>query len=154
MRYACARRCEFWVWCSHKAGCDDKGEFSGHYPYHGCQLMQLPSNVMPQNWNRGPVFSSFESGYVTGEPLCPALLALSLQNAASYSLDQIFNFPSSSTPLRNGFGSYACMPLYQPRCIGICLARASHYRPVACHAKKLLPAVEQSQTIWENHAEL
>ncbi|KAK9903381.1 hypothetical protein WJX75_004474 [Coccomyxa subellipsoidea] len=60
-------RCEFWVWCSHKAGCDDKGEFSGHYPYHGCQLMQLPSNVMPQNWNRGPVFSSFESGYVTGK---------------------------------------------------------------------------------------
>ncbi|CAL8464438.1 g3973 [Coccomyxa elongata] len=60
-------RCEFWVWCNHKAGCDDNGEFNGHYPYHGCQLMQLPQDVMPQNWNRGPVFSSFESGYITGK---------------------------------------------------------------------------------------
>ena len=31
-----------WVWCGHKAGCDDAGEFNGVYPHHGCQLMQLP----------------------------------------------------------------------------------------------------------------
>ena len=55
-----------WVWCNHKAGCDDRGDFGGTYPYHGCQLMQLPEGVEPENWNRGPIFSSFESGYITG----------------------------------------------------------------------------------------
>ena len=40
----CSRdaKCEMWVWCGHKAGCDDAGEFNGVYPHHGCQLMQLP----------------------------------------------------------------------------------------------------------------
>lgn len=40
----CAReaKCEMWVWCGHKAGCDDAGAFNGVYPHHGCQLMQLP----------------------------------------------------------------------------------------------------------------
>ena len=39
----CSRdaKCEMWVWCGHKAGCDDAGEFNGVYPHHGCQLMQL-----------------------------------------------------------------------------------------------------------------
>ena len=61
-------RCEFWVWCDFKKGCDDAGDFStGVYPYHGCQLMQLPRDVEPQNWDRGPMFSSIQSGYITGE---------------------------------------------------------------------------------------
>ena len=61
------RRCEFWVWCDHKKGCDNGGDFgSKMYPYHGCQLMQLPEKVEPQNWDRGPMFSSFQSGYITG----------------------------------------------------------------------------------------
>ena len=61
------RRCEFWVWCDHKKGCDNAGDFgSKMYPYHGCQLMQLPEKVEPQNWDRGPMFSSFQSGYITG----------------------------------------------------------------------------------------
>ena len=28
--------------------------------------MQLPKDVEPQNWDRGPMFSSFQSGYITG----------------------------------------------------------------------------------------
>lgn len=61
------RRCEFWVWCDHKKGCDDAGDFgSKMYPYHGCQTMQLPTDVEPENWDRGPMFSSFQSGYITG----------------------------------------------------------------------------------------
>ena len=65
-------RCEFWVWCDHKKGCDDAGDFSsGMYPYQGCQLMQLPKDVEPQNWDRGPMFSSFQSGYITGERAAP-----------------------------------------------------------------------------------
>lgn len=58
------------MWCNHKAGCDDGGHFDGAYPYHGCQLMQLPQGVEPENWDRGPTFSSFESGYITGAGLC------------------------------------------------------------------------------------
>ncbi len=95
----CAReaKCEMWVWCGHKAGCDDAGAFNGVYPHHGCQLMQLPKvrdpsgcrwrlaappwslsgcelvceraqGVDPQMWDRGPVFSSFESGYIHSVP--------------------------------------------------------------------------------------
>ena len=56
------------MWCDHKKGCDDAGDFSSTmYPYQGCQLMQLPKDVEPQNWDRGPMFSSFQSGYITGE---------------------------------------------------------------------------------------
>ena len=56
------------MWCDHKKGCDDAGDFSSSmYPYQGCQLMQLPKDVEPQNWDRGPMFSSFQSGYITGE---------------------------------------------------------------------------------------
>ncbi len=55
------------MWCDHKKGCDDAGDFgSKMYPYHGCQTMQLPKEVEPQNWDRGPMFSSFQSGYITG----------------------------------------------------------------------------------------
>jgi hypothetical protein len=61
-----ARRCEMWVWCAHKAGCDNDGVFEGTYPFHGCQLMQLAPDTAPENWDRGPTFSSFESGYITG----------------------------------------------------------------------------------------
>ena len=77
-------RCEFWVWCDHKKGCDDAGDFaSGMYPYHGCQTMQLPKNVEPQHWDRGPMFSSFQSGYITGPPP-PQLTAPVSSSAAAY----------------------------------------------------------------------
>ena len=59
-------RCELWVWCAHKAGCDDDGVFEGSYPHRGCQLMQLAKTGQPDAWDRGPTFSSFESGYITG----------------------------------------------------------------------------------------
>ena len=56
------------MWCDHKKGCDDAGDFGSKvYPYHGCQLMQLPKDVEPQHWDRGPMFSSFQMGYITGE---------------------------------------------------------------------------------------
>jgi hypothetical protein len=77
------RRCELWVWCNHKAGCDDAGDFSGVYPYHGCQLMQVPKDSMPQDWDRGPSFSSFQSGYITGVFSGPALIASHRPNCRS-----------------------------------------------------------------------
>ena len=34
--------CGFWVWCSHRQGCDDGGAFDGRFPQRGCELMSLP----------------------------------------------------------------------------------------------------------------
>ena len=39
-----------------------------HNPHHGCQLMQLAKRTEPEKWDRGPVLSSFQSGYLTGAP--------------------------------------------------------------------------------------
>lgn len=62
-------RCELWVWCDQEGGCDDAGDYaSSAYPHHGCQLMQLAKRTEPEKWDRGPVLSSFQSGYLTGAP--------------------------------------------------------------------------------------
>lgn len=61
-------KCSFWVWCaadSSRGGCDDGGEWSGRFPAGGCELMSLTPGLKPTQWDRGPAFSTFESGYVT-----------------------------------------------------------------------------------------
>jgi len=93
-------RCEFWVWCDHKKGCDDAGDFGSKvYPYHGCQLMQLPKDVEPQHWDRGPMFSSFQMGYITGEHAqnVLALFALGVEAAC---LDGLCGFSLTQAMLR------------------------------------------------------
>lgn len=64
-------KCEMWVWCDHQGGCDDAGDWSGRYPHHGCELMELPAGREISSWDRGPFFSTFESGYITGANSVP-----------------------------------------------------------------------------------
>ena len=62
--------CEFWVWCPARAsgvGCDDGGEWGARFPAGACELMALEPGLAPVQWDRGPAFSTFESGYLTGE---------------------------------------------------------------------------------------
>lgn len=39
------------------------------FPHLGCELMEFPKSkhLEPPQWDRGPSFSSFESGYISGE---------------------------------------------------------------------------------------
>ena len=39
------------------------------FPHLGCELMEFPKggkHLEPPQWDRGPAFSSFESGYIAG----------------------------------------------------------------------------------------
>ena len=127
------RRCEFWVWCAHKAGCDDNGEFNGHYPYHGCQLMQLPRETMPQNWNRGPSFSSFESGYVTG-----ALLFCHEHIAVGFRSDEILEL-SRSEKAKIGVSQYGVQTVVDACCSDlVCRGIDGWYNVPPCLAVLLL----------------
>ena len=62
-------KCAFWVWCAADVvggkGCDDAGEWSGRFPAGGCELAALTPGLKPTQWDRGPAFSTFESGYLT-----------------------------------------------------------------------------------------
>ena len=58
--------CNFWVWCASRAGCDEGGAFNGRYPHRGCELAAMPRGVPVQQWERGPLYSSISSGFVTG----------------------------------------------------------------------------------------
>ena len=64
--------CNFWVWCASRAGCDEGGAFNGRYPHRGCGLAAMPRGVPVQQWERGPLYSSISSGFVTGarSPKC------------------------------------------------------------------------------------
>jgi hypothetical protein len=59
-------RCGVWTWCGSAAGCDDAGEWTARFPARGCELAALPApGAPPVAWDRGPSFSSFETGYLT-----------------------------------------------------------------------------------------
>ncbi len=79
-------RCAFWVWCAADArgGCDDAGEWGGRYPSGGCELAALTPGLKPTQWERGPAFSTFESGYLTPpHPLAAARKAGAPPDAAA-----------------------------------------------------------------------
>ena len=59
-------QCNFWVWCASRNGCDEGGDFNVRYPYRGCELAHMPSHVPVQQWERGPLYSSISSGFITG----------------------------------------------------------------------------------------
>ena len=61
--------CNFWVWCASRNGCDEGGDFNGRYPYRGCELNHMPSHIPVQQWERGPLYSSISSGFITGVQL-------------------------------------------------------------------------------------
>lgn len=61
-------QCNFWVWCASRNGCDEGGDFNGRYPYRGCELSHMPPNTPVQQWERGPLYSSISSGFITGAP--------------------------------------------------------------------------------------
>ena len=57
------------MWCASRNGCDEGGDFNGRYPYRGCELAHMPSHVPVQQWERGPLYSSISSGFITGTDL-------------------------------------------------------------------------------------
>ena len=73
--------CNFWVWCASHNGCDEAGAFNGRYPYRGCELNHMLPHIPVQQWERGPLYSSISSGFITGVvfPLLAAHTALHVQ---------------------------------------------------------------------------
>ncbi len=88
-------------------GCDDAGDFGSKvYPYHGCQLMQLPKDVEPQHWDRGPMFSSFQMGYITGDACTERMLALFAPGVEAACLDGLCGFSLTQAMLRGGLEAF------------------------------------------------
>ena len=47
---------------------EKKKKLNRRFPHLGCELMEFPKgrHLEPPQWDRGPAFSSFESGYISG----------------------------------------------------------------------------------------
>ena len=96
------------MWCRSRGGCDDGGDWDvGRFPHLGCELMEFPKasngvkHLEPPQWDRGPAFSSFESGYISADrPRDPPA-------ADSHATDRIVLLTGiSGTPCNTPWGDY------------------------------------------------
>ena len=103
-------KCVFWVWCAKDVvggrGCDDAGEWSGRFPAGGCELAALTPGLKPTQWDRGPAFSTFESGYITpAHPLANRAAGLPTGAAASSTRIAVLT-GIAGTPCSTPWGDY------------------------------------------------
>jgi hypothetical protein len=60
-------RCSAWVWCWRDDGCDDGRDWDPRgRPFGSCALYALPLGRPLAESERGPQFSSFSQGFLTG----------------------------------------------------------------------------------------
>ena len=60
-------RCSAWIWCWREDGCDDGRDWDPRgWPYGSCALYALPPGRPLAESDRGPQFSSFSQGFLTG----------------------------------------------------------------------------------------